>query len=298
MGHDHHHHHHHNSTTNLRLAFFLNLGFTIFEIIGGLYVNSVAIISDAVHDLGDTLSLGTAWYLQNKSEQKADKDFSFGYRRFSLFGALINCLVLLIGSIFVISKAVERFQHPEEPMAQGMMWIAIIGVAVNGYAAYKVSSGTSLNERVVSWHLMEDVLGWVIVLIASIILQIKYIPLLDPALSLFITAYILYNVLKNLKETLFLFLQRTPKDIDQVEIENKILNVPKVLSLHHTHIWSLDGEHHVFSTHVCLDQIENNKELILVKDELNKIMKEYPFEHFTIATELPGEKCGMMSSED
>src|SRR5690554_5735316 len=107
MGHHHkheHHHHYDQSGNNLLWAFLLNLAFTIFEIIGGLYVNSVAILSDAVHDLGDSLSLGLAWYLNKKSKQAADKNFTFGYSRFSLLGALINSVVLIAGSIFVINE--------------------------------------------------------------------------------------------------------------------------------------------------------------------------------------------------
>ncbi|MEZ4948541.1 MAG: cation diffusion facilitator family transporter [Saprospiraceae bacterium] len=205
MGHDQHHHDH--STGNLKVAFFLNIGFTILEFFGGIYVNSVAIMSDAIHDLGDSLSLGTSWYLQNKSKQEADHKFSYGYRRFSLFGALINSLVLIVGSVIIIKEAIERIISPESTDANGMLWFAIVGVLVNGYAAWKLSSGKTMNERVVSWHLLEDVLGWVAVLIVAIVLQFKDIQYLDPALSLLITLYILWNVVIRLKETLFLFLR-------------------------------------------------------------------------------------------
>ncbi|HET8753741.1 MAG TPA: cation diffusion facilitator family transporter, partial [Salinimicrobium sp.] len=210
MGHD----HNHASGKNLKLAFFLNVGFTIFEIIGGFYINSVAIISDAVHDLGDSLSLGTAWYLQKKSNQGSNAKFSFGYKRFSLLGALINSLVLIAGSVYVITEAIGRLLEPEHSDAQGMIFFAIFGIAVNGFAAYKLSGGKTMNEKVVSWHLLEDVLGWVAVLIVGIVLSFKDIHYLDPALSLFITAYILWNVLKRLKETLFIFLQGVPEDIN------------------------------------------------------------------------------------
>ena len=101
-----HHHHHHQSGKNLKIAFFLNLGFTLLEIVGGLYVNSISIISDAVHDLGDSLALGSAWYLDKKAGQRSDAKFSFGYSRFSLLGALINSLVLIGGSVFVVRRLV------------------------------------------------------------------------------------------------------------------------------------------------------------------------------------------------
>jgi cobalt-zinc-cadmium efflux system protein len=291
MGHD---HDHHKAGKNLKFAFFLNAGFTIFELIGGFYVNSVAIISDAVHDLGDTLSLGTSWYLQNKSKQKRDSKFSFGYKRFSLLGALINSLVLLGGSIFVITEAVNRLIKPEHSNAEGMMIFAIVGVAVNGIAAYKLSSGESLNEKVVSWHLLEDVLGWVAVLIVAIVLQFKDIHYLDPALSLLITFYILWNVFKRLKETLFIFLQGVPKEIDLEEIEDKLKKIPNISSLHHMHVWSLEGTDHVFTTHIKLKNINRFQQLLDVKREVKNVLQEYNFDHYTIETELDEETCDLL----
>ncbi|NVK63848.1 MAG: cation transporter [Flavobacteriales bacterium] len=290
MGHN-HDHHHGGAENNLKIAFFINVGFTIFEIIGGLYVNSVSIVSDAVHDLGDSLSLGTAWFLQHKSKQKADKKFSFGYARFSLLGALINSLVLIGGSIFVVSEAIDRIIHPESSDAGGMMIIAIIGMVINGYAAWKLSGGKSLNEKVMTWHLLEDVLGWVAVFIVSVVLQFKDIQYLDPALSLLITMYILWGVFKRLKETLFLFLQGVPADVDIVEIELKLKEIDHVESLHHTHIWSLEGEHHVFSTHLKLENITEFKQVLEAKEQAKELLKTYRFTHYTIETELDGENC-------
>jgi len=285
------------SGKNLKIAFFLNFGFTILEFIGGFYVNSISIISDAVHDLGDTLSLGSAWYLDRKSKQEANKNYSFGYSRFSLLGALINSVVLIAGSVYVIYEAVGRILEPEHSDAQGMIVFAIIGVLVNGYAAWKLSGGKSLNEKVVSWHLLEDVLGWIAVLIVAIVLSFKDIHYLDPALSLLITAYILWGVIKRLKETLFIFLQGTPKDIDLISIEKQILNVDNVQSLHHMHVWSLEGENHVFTTHLKLKQIDSFKEILEVKKSIKSILEKYNFSHYTIETELDEETCSLVSNE-
>jgi len=282
---------HKHSNKNIKIAFFLNLIFTIFEIIGGIYVNSIAIISDAVHDLGDTLSLGTSWYLQEKSKKEATKSFTFGYRRWSLLAALINCVVLIIGSIYVIYEAIGRIIEPEHSNARGMMLFAILGIIVNGYAAWKMASGKTLNEKVISWHLLEDVLGWFGILIVSIVLLFKDIHYLDPALSLVITAYILWNVVKRLKETLNVFLQGSPIDIDKDNIEQEILTIAHIVSIHHTHIWSLDGEHHVFSTHVKLEEIAHISEILIVKNQIKTILKKYSFEHYTIETELDNENC-------
>lgn len=293
MGQHHDHHAHHSSGKNLKLAFFLNAAFTIFELIGGFYVNSVAIISDAVHDLGDTISLGTSWYLQNKSRQKSNARFSFGYKRFSLLGALINSLVLIAGSVYVITEAIKRLMEPEYSDAGGMLLFAIVGVAVNGFAAWKLSKGTSINEKVVSWHLVEDVLGWLAVMIAAIVLHFYQTPYLDPALSLLITIYILWNVFKRLKDTLFIFLQGVPGEIDLKEIEEKLNALPHIASLHHMHVWSLEGSDHVFTTHIKLKNISHFQQLLDVKRDVKDILRKYNFDHYTIETELDEESCGL-----
>jgi cobalt-zinc-cadmium efflux system protein len=285
------HNHDHSSTKNLKLAFWMNLGFSIFEIIGGIYVNSVAIISDAIHDLGDSISLGSAWYLEKKSKQKADSKFSFGYARYSLLGALINSVVLIVGSGIVIYAAVGRLINPEESDALGMIVFAVIGVAVNGIVVLKMRSSKSLNEKVVYWHMLEDVLGWVAVLVAAIVIYFYPNPYIDPILSLGITAYILYGVIGRLKETLYFFLQGVPKKIDLDEIQKSILAVPHVHSMHHTHVWSLDGDHHVFSTHLCLKNIDSFGQITSTKAAVKQLLEEKDFSHFTVETELDDESC-------
>jgi cobalt-zinc-cadmium efflux system protein len=295
MSHDHAHHtHSHHSTSNLKVAFFLNLGFTIFEIIGGCYTNSVAILSDAVHDLGDSLSLGLSWYLDGKSKQKSDHVFSFGYQRFSLLGALVNGTVLVIGSIFILSQTLPRLINPETPDAFGMMWIAIVGVLVNGAAVLRIKDGQSLNERMVSWHLLEDVLGWVAVLIVSVVLQFWDIPILDPLLSLLILGIVLFNVIKNLLETFRVFLQAVPKELDVEALEEKVKKIHKVVGVHHTHIWSLDGAQHVLTIHIVIAEVESIKAIIDVKSEVKSLLRETGIQHATIEVEFQDEHCYMV----
>ena len=293
MSDSHNHDHHHNSG-DVKLAFFLNVGFTILEFFGGLYVNSVAIISDALHDLGDSLSLGLSWYLDYKSKQGSNRSFTFGYTRFSLLGALVNSLVLIGGSIYIINEAVVRIISPEHTDAQGMLIFAIIGVSVNGYGAWKVSKGKTLNEKVISWHLLEDVLGWAAVLIVSIVLMFKDIHYLDPALSLFITAYVLWNVLKRLKETLYLFLQGSPDEINVEELEEKFLDKDFVSETKHLHVWSLDGEQHVLTAHLILKNVASYSEIVNAKKEIREILKPYNFSHSTIEVELNKETSSLI----
>lgn len=289
-----HNHTHHPQARNLKIAFFLNLAFTVIEIAGGFFVNSVAILSDALHDLGDSFSLGLSWFLQNRSVKAATSRFTFGFRRLSLLGAFINSLVLIVGSIFVIVEAVPRFFEPEHSNAPGMVVFALLGIAVNGYAAWKLSGGKSLNERVVSWHLLEDVLGWVAVLIVAVVLLFKNVPFLDPAVSLLITAYVLYNVVKRLKETVLIFLQVVPANVDPDKLRQEILGLNKVDSLHHLHIWSLEGEHHVFTVHVRLREINSLQEHEHTKNAIRAILKPHSFSHIAIETELDAQSCSLL----
>ena len=218
----HHHHEHTHSTGNIRLAFFLNFFFAIIELVGGVLTNSVAILSDALHDFGDSVSLGIAWYLQKLSTKGRDRYYSYGYKRFSLLGAVFISVILLVGSVFVIKESVERIMDPQEPNAKGMFLLAIFGVLINGAAVLRLKKGSSLNERAVSLHMLEDVLGWIAVLIVSIVMMFVDLPVLDPLLSIGISLWILSNIYKNLKDTFRIFLQQVPQNIDLQTLENRI----------------------------------------------------------------------------
>ena len=182
---------------------------------------------------------------------------------------------------------------PEDTNAQGMLIFALVGIAVNGYAAWKVSGGSTMNEKVVSWHLVEDMLGWVAIFVASIVLLFWDVPFLDPALSLAITVYILWNVIQRLKETLFIFLQGVPKDIHLDLIKQEIVDVEEIDAVHHTHVWSLDGEHYVFTTHINANGKPTGEEALGIKNKVRAILKKYPFVHSTIEIEIEGEECGI-----
>lgn len=297
MEHHSHHHSHHrhqpDSIKNIRLAFFLNLGFAVLEIAGGIWSNSVAILSDAVHDLGDSLSLGMAWFLEEVSNQERDDRFSYGYRRFSLLGALINALILLGGSAFVLSRAIPRLLAPEGAVAPRMILFAVLGILINGAAALNLRGNKGLNARMISWHLLEDVLGWTAVLIVAVILVFVDLPILDPILSILITAYIVYNVILNMRETIEVFLQSVPGGIDVQEIEDQIRNVQGVLSTHHTHIWSLDGEHHVLSTHIDIGSDASREQAMEIKNKVKELLSCYQIGHLTLEIEFGEEDCAM-----
>ncbi|MFT4807913.1 MAG: cobalt-zinc-cadmium efflux system protein [Paraglaciecola sp.] len=292
----HSHNHNHGSggsdaSTRIGWAFFLNVVFTIIEFIGGWLTNSTAIMADAVHDLGDSLSIGTALGLNKLSDKEANNTFSYGYKRFSLLGALINCLVLTVGSVWILFEAIPRLASPEMPQAEGMLLLSIFGIAVNGFAAYKLSDGDSLNERVLNWHLLEDVLGWVAVFIVSIVLMFKPWPILDPLLSIGFTLFILFNVVRNLKETILLFLQATPDDKQVSEVRSVLTAKTEVKELHHFHIWSLDGEHSVMTVHLVLNAEITVAQMKNLKNQLQKELKTFEFVHTTIELEFADEVC-------
>lgn len=286
-----HDHHHDQSTKRIALAFFLNLAFTIIEFVGGWLTNSTAIMADAVHDLGDCISIGLGWFLSKISSKGTTTDFSYGYRRFSLLGALINGLVLMIGSVWVLSQAIPKLFEPQMPVVEGMFGLAVLGVVVNGYAAFKLSKGKTLNEKVLNWHLLEDVLGWIAVLIVSVTLMFFEWPILDPALSIVFTLFILFNVGRNLWTTTKLFLQAVPdkglseKLFKLLESNNEVSNV------HHLHLWSLDGEHHVLTAHLVVDTpLEPNQQLHL-KEKIAKQLSGFDLVHTTIELEFGDEQC-------
>ncbi|MEM9917765.1 MAG: cation diffusion facilitator family transporter [Bacteroidota bacterium] len=289
--HDHHHHHHSDNAKNLGLAFLLNLAFTIIEIFGGLFTNSVSIISDAIHDLGDSLSLGLAWYLQKVSNKGRSPVYTFGYKRFSLLGAILTCFILIIGSIIILYKAIPRVIYPEEAHTPGMMALAVLGILVNGAAVLRLKGGTSLNEEAAYWHLLEDVLGWVVVLIGAIIMYFFGLPWLDPVLSIAITLYILFNVVKRLIKAFRIILQRVPEGLSIEKVEHCLKDkVEGLLDVHHVHIWSLDGEHHMASLHAKVADQTPVSALEPLKKQIRKILHdELQIEHLTIEFEGTGD---------
>jgi cobalt-zinc-cadmium efflux system protein len=293
MGHDHHDHHNHQHADlgNIRLAFFLNLVFTILEIFGGLWTNSLAILADAIHDLGDSFALGSAWFLERLSMKKGDALYSYGYRRFSLLGALISATVLTFGSLFILLHAIPRIFHPQHSYAPGMVLFAVIGIAVNGAAALRLKGSTGINAKMVAWHLLEDVLGWAAVLAVSLILLVRDIPFLDPLLSCLITAYVLFNVLKNLGRTFGVFMQGVPAGTDIEAIEESLRSIEHVLGTHHTHIWSLDGTHHVLTTHVVVDNEVTRDDILKIKGHIRAILDSHDMIHSTVEIEYAGEEC-------
>lgn len=284
-------HSHHHRSDNIAVAFFLNLGFSLIEFVGGYLTNSTAIMADAVHDLGDSLAIGLAWILQRVSRREANSTFTYGHQRFSLFGALINSTILVAGSIWVLSLAIPRLFNPEMPVAEGMVGLAILGVIVNGYAALRLSKGTSLNERALNWHLLEDVLGWAAVLLVSIVLLFVDWPILDPLLSIAFTLFILVNVVKILGQTLRIFAQSSPDESLTAQIQLALTELPDVARIHDLRLWTLDGEHHVMSVHVEMQTELDSGQQVALKKQISDALLPFELSHTTVEIEWPAEAC-------
>ena len=283
-----HRHDHSDSTGNLRIAFFLNLAFTLVEFAGGLWTNSIAILADCVHDLGDSISLGLAWYFDRISDRGNTPHHTYGHRRYRLLGALIAGLTLLIGISFVIYHAVGRLFNPGEVHVPGMFAIAIAGVVFNGIAVLRLKHGSSLTEKMVSWHLLEDLLGWIAVLVGAAMMYVWDLPFLDPLLSLGISIFVLWNVVKNLRQVFAVILQKAPEDFDVADFEERALQIEGVVSLHHVHCWSIDGESHVLSAHLVIEP--GISDIAKLKNRVRELIDD-SFEHVTLETEVAGEIC-------
>ena len=272
---------------NILTAFILNLSFSIFELIGGIFTNSISIISDAVHDFGDALSIGISLVLEKISKKKPNETYTYGYVRYSVLGALITTIVLTLGSIFVIIGGINRILNPETINYDGMIIFAIFGVIINFLAAYFTREGDSLNQKAVNLHMLEDVLGWVVVLIGSILMKFTDISLIDSIMSIGIALFILINAFKNMKSILDLFLEKTPKNISVEEIKKHLLEIKGILDVHHVHIWSIDGYNNYSTMHVVTDE-KNIKEL---KNKIREEMNEHGICHTTIEIEDKDDIC-------
>lgn len=288
MGHE---HHHHGSSGNLQVAFFLNLAFTIIEVVGGLWTNSIAILTDSLHDLGDSASLGLAWYFDRLSTRGRNREHTFGYRRYRLLGGLITGVLLAGGLVFMVWHAIERLGSPQSVHAPGMMLLAVIGIVMNGAAVWRTRTGSSLTERLVSWHLLEDTLGWAAVLIGAAIMAFWDVPVLDPLLSLAISGFILWNVARNLRQVMRVFLQATPDSFNIAQFETRVSRLIGVRDTHHLHVWSLDGESHVLTVHVRMAAKTPRDRILAVKREIRAMLNPDEFAHVTVDIELEGEDC-------
>ena len=271
---------------NILIAFILNLSFSVIEFLGGIFTGSVAIISDSIHDLGDALSIGVSFFLEKKSKKEPDENYTYGYLRYSVLGSVITTVILLFGSAAVIYNAVLRIISPTEINYDGMIIFAVVGAAVNFAAAYFTREGDSLNQKAVNLHMLEDVLGWVVVLLGAVIMRFTDISILDPLMSIVTSLFILINAVKNLKEVLDIFLEKTPDGIDIAELREHLKKIEGVLDVHHIHIRSIDGYNNYITLHVVAKGDGHE-----IKHKVREELSEHGINHATIELEDENEHC-------
>ncbi len=287
--HNHLHSHQHSSEKNILTAFFLNLFFVLVEVAGGILTGSFAIISDAVHDFGDCAAIGCAYFLEKFSDKKADEKYTYGYRRYSLVSALITSGILLVGSVFVVVGAIFRMEQSREINGIGMLIIAVLGIVINGAAALRTSKGNGANEKAINLHMLEDVLGWIAVLVGSILISAFKWYFVDTLLSLCIAIFLIVHSLKNIAEVFGILLEKTPSDFSVDEYRAQLKEIESVENANHIHVWSLDGEK-ILAT-VCLGisgEISTQKYL-RIKTAAEKLSENFSIDHLILQIDL--ENC-------
>jgi cobalt-zinc-cadmium efflux system protein len=232
-----------------------------------------------------------AWYFEKISDKGRDEKYSYGYKRFSLLGAMINALVLCGGSIFILTEAIPRIMNPEAPNTSGMIGLAILGIVVNGAAVVQLKKGKSINSQVISLHLIEDVLGWVAVLAGALIMHFFDLPVIDPILSIGIAVYIIYNAFKNLKNTLEIILQGIPHNANYQKILEYFNQRKDIINAHDLHVWSLDGRYNILTVHLV---VEDETDLIgqsHIKTKIRADLEDMHINHATIEFESKNHQC-------
>ena len=253
------------SKTSIWLAFFLNLSYAIIEFISGGIFGSSAVLADSVHDLGDAIAIGISALLETISNREEDRQYTLGYKRFSLLGAMLTAVILMIGSVLVILENVTKIVHPQPVNEEGILWLGIIAVAINVLASLVVRKGKTKNESILSLHFLEDTLGWLAVILMAIILRYTDWYILDPLLSLVISIFILSKAIPRFWSTLKIFLDAVPEGVETSDLEKDLEALPNVKSVNQLSIWSMDGLENNALVHICIwdwEQMMETKEVV------------------------------------
>lgn len=295
-GHDHHGHDHGHGhaagAASLRVAFFINLAFTAVEAVGGWWTGSIAVLTDALHDAGDCLVLGTAWWLQRVAMKGRDAQYSYGYGRYSMLGGWLTSVVLMVGAGAMLVLSVPKLWAPELPHTTGMMGIAVFGLLMNGLAAWKLHGGASLNERGAYLHLLEDVLGWAAVLVGAVVMYFTGWAIVDPLMSVGISVFILWNAVGTLRKGTGILMQEIPAGIDMQAIRTRLMTIPHVRDLHDQHTWTLDGNLVVHTVHVVVADVDL-LQARAIKAQARAELMALGIHHATIELEWADEHCGL-----
>ena len=267
------------SKTSIWLAFFLNLSYAIVEFIAGGIFGSSAVLADSVHDLGDALAIGISALLETISNREEDRQYTLGYKRFSLLGAMLTAVILMIGSVLVILENITKIVHPQPVNEEGILWLGIIAVAINVLASLVVRKGKTKNESILSLHFLEDTLGWLAVILMAIILRFTDWYILDPLLSLVISIFILSKAIPRFWSALKIFLDAVPEGVETSDLEKDLEALANVKSVNQLNLWTMDGLEKNAIVHVCLEEIEH---IEYCKESIRNLLKDYGFQNVTV----------------
>ena len=261
------------------LAFFLNLSYAIVEFIAGGIFGSSAVLADSVHDLGDALAIGISAFLETISNREEDRQYTLGYKRFSLLGAMLTAVILMIGSVLVILENITKIAHPQPVNEKGILWLGIIAVAINVLASLIVRKGKTKNESVLSLHFLEDTLGWLTVILMATILKFTDWYILDPLLSLVISIFILTKAIPRFWSALKIFLDAVPEGVETGDLEKDLEALINVKSVNQLSIWSMDGLENNAIIHLCL---EDGEQMMETKNQVRHLLEERGIQNITI----------------
>ena len=261
------------------LAFFLNLSYAIVEFIAGGIFGSSAVLADSVHDLGDAIAIGISAFLETISNREEDRQYTLGYKRFSLLGALVTAVILITGSILVILENITKLFNPQPVNDEGILWLGIIAVSTNVLASLVVRKGQTKNESILSLHFLEDTLGWLAVILMAIILRFTDWYILDPLLSLVISIFILTKAIPRFWSALKIFLDAVPEGLETGDLEKDLEALTNVKSVNQLSIWSMDGLENNAIIHLCLEDWEKIME---TKEAVRQFLEERGMQNITI----------------
>lgn len=261
------------------VAFFLNLSYAIVEFIAGGIFGSSAVLADSVHDLGDAIAIGISAFLETISNREEDRQYTLGYKRFSLLGALVTAVILITGSILVILENITKLFNPQPVNDEGILWLGIIAVSINLLASLVVRKGKTKNESILSLHFLEDTLGWLAVILMAIILRFTDWYILDPILSLVISIFILTKAIPRFWSALKIFLDAVPEGVETGDLEKNLDALTNVKSVNQLSIWSMDGLENNAIIHLCL---EDWGQMTETKNQVRQLLEERGIQNITI----------------
>ena len=273
---------------NIKIAFLLNLAFSIVEAIGGILTNSISIISDSLHNLGDSITIGINYIFEKKSKKLPNKEYSYGYLRYTMLGSLIASFILLVGSVVIIYNVVPRLIKPLSVNYDAMIIFGIFGLLINLYATIKIMRS---KDKKINTHMIEDTVIWLFILTGSICIKVFDSVIIDPILSLLIAVYILYQVYKYMKNIYNIFMEKVPKNVKIDEIKKNIESNENIDNVHHIHIWSIDGVNNYMTAHIHLNKVLSEEEIIKTKNDVKNKLMEDKINHITLEVEYFNEKC-------